>query len=80
MKCPACGAEMEPGSVVTQHSIGLFFLPPGAAPGALVQTRKHIEKQGGVVLDGPYNWNLPGNDTALDAHICRKCRKIVMEY
>lgn len=80
MNCPACGKEMERGKIVTEHSIGLFFLPPGGETALLFQTRKNIEKQGGIVLDGPYNWDLPGNETAIPAYVCRECRKIVMEY
>ena len=81
MNCPVCGGEMEPGSVTTSHSRGLFFLPPGGTDDFLVLTRKRIERQNGVVLDGPYNskLNLP-NETRIPACLCRKCRKIVMEY
>ena len=78
MNCPACGKEMEAGKIATDYSRGLFFLPPGGKIG-FIASRKGIEKQNGVVLDGPYNTNLP-NETEIPAYICRDCRKIIMEY
>ena len=53
MNCPSCGKEMERGKIITSHSRGLFFLPPGGDIDALFLTRKYITRQNGIVLDGP---------------------------
>ena len=43
MNCPSCGKEMERGKIITSHSRGLFFLPPGGDIDALFLTRKYIQ-------------------------------------
>ena len=79
MNCPVCGQEMEQGKVVTSYSRGVYFLPPDGDADAFILTTKYITKQGGIVLDGPYNTNFP-NDSEFSAAICRNCRKIVLAY
>ena len=79
MNCPVCGKEMEKGKVVTSNSCGVYFLPPDGDADAFILTAKYITKQGGVVLDGPYNTNFP-NDSEFSAAICRDCRNIVKGY
>ena len=62
-------------------SIGLFFMPRGIDPDRAFNTTRGIEKKGGVVLDGPYSGgNFRLNNTAMPGHICKSCRRIVMEY
>ena len=78
MNCPICGKEMKKGVLYTDSSRGLYFLPPGGKVGLWASARG-VEKQGGIVLDGPYNSSLP-NDSRLPGHLCRACRKIVLEY
>lgn len=81
MNCPFCGAEMEWGNVATADSIGLFFMPDGLQPDRIFNTHRNIAKQGGIVLDGPYSGgNYRLNSTAVPAHVCRACRKIIMDY
>lgn len=79
MNCPVCGNEMERGKVATAYSRGLFFLLPDGDIDRFWLTRNAVERQGGVVLDGPYQSNFP-NETEIAACICRTCRKILMEY
>ena len=79
MNCPVCGKEMEQGKVVTSYSRGVYFLPPDGDADAFILTAKYITRQGGIVLDGPYNTNFP-NDSEFSAAICRECRKIVLAY
>jgi hypothetical protein len=72
---------MELGNVATSDSIGLFFMPGDLQPDRIFNTHKSIDRQGGVVLDGPYSGgNYRLNSTSIPAHICRSCRKIVMAY
>ena len=52
MKCPFCGEEMERGVLYTENSRGLYFLPPDVFLGCF-DTKKSLEKQGSIVLDGP---------------------------
>ena len=52
MNCPVCGKEMERGILYTDSSRGLYFLPPGGKVGLWASVRG-VEKQGGIVLDGP---------------------------
>lgn len=81
MNCPFCGREMEDGNVVTADSIGLFFMPGDMDADRVFNTHKSIAKRGGVVLDGPYSGgNYRLNSTKIPGHICRTCRKIVMDY
>ena len=81
MNCPFCGALIEDGNVTTADSIGLFFMPKGIDPNRAFNTTRGIEKKGGVVLDGPYSGgNFRLNNTAIPGHICKACRRIVMEY
>ena len=68
---------MERGVLCTENSRGLYFLPPDVFLGYF-DTKKSLEKQGGIVLDGPYYSRF--NDTQLPAFACRKCRKIVLDY
>ena len=79
MNCPVCGKEMKTGKVAYQPSVGFHFLPPsGHLP--YVITKRGVEKQGGITLDGPNNLGFLESDGTLPAHICRTCRKIVVEY
>ena len=78
MKCPFCGQEMESGVLYTDYSRGLYFLPPGGRIGFWAG-RRGVEKQGGIVLDGPYNSSLP-NSTEMNGFVCRACRGIVFRY
>ena len=77
MKCPFCGEEMEQGVLYTENSRGLCFLPPDVFLGCF-DTKKSLEKQGGIVLDGPYRARF--NETQLPAQVCRRCLKIVLDY
>ena len=77
MNCPVCGKEMEKGHVITKNSIGLFFMP-GEKDLRTFYTRRNIEADGGIVLDGPMTFRY--NRTWLPAWVCRGCKKIVMEY
>ena len=43
---------MEKGHVITKNSIGLFFMP-GEKDLRTFYTRRNIEADGGIVLDGP---------------------------
>ena len=79
MNCPVCGKEMKMGKVAYRPSAGLHFLPPGERlPHVL--TKSGIEKRGGIALDGPNNLGLLESGGTLPAHICRSCRKIVIDY
>ena len=78
MNCPFCGAEMQNGNVVTENSVGLFFLPPESSIGFWFETSRTIEKKGGVVLDGPYQFRT--NHTELPAFLCAACRKVILDY
>lgn len=69
---------MEQGILYTDYSRGLYFLPPGGTVGFWA-TRRGVEKQGGIVLDGPYNSTFP-NSTELSGFVCRACRRIVVQY
>ena len=81
MNCPFCGNPMEEGNVTTADSIGLLFMPKGMQPERIVNTHKNIEHRGGLVLDGPYSGgNFRLNTTEIPAHVCKSCRKIVMDY
>ena len=77
MNCPVCGKEMEQGHVITKNSIGLFFMP-GEKDLRTFYTRRNLEADGGIVLDGPMTFRY--NRTWLPAWVCRGCKKIVMEY
>ena len=70
---------MERGKIITSHSRGLFFLPPGGDIDALFLTRKYITRQNGIVLDGPYNTAVT-NESSFSACVCRDCRKITLTY
>ena len=80
MNCPACGKEMKAGKIAYAPQAGIHFLPPGVQHLPRVVTKRGIEKQGGIVLDGPNNLGLLESDGTLSAYICRECRKIVVEY
>ena len=80
MNCPVCGKTMTQGKVAYAPSCGLHFLPPHEKLPYGV-TKGGIEKRGGVPLDGPYSGgNFRLNNTAMPGHICKACRRIVMEY
>ena len=68
MNCPVCGKEMEKGHVITKNSIGLFFMP-GEKDLRTFYTRRNIEADGGIVLDGPMTFRY--NRTWLPAWVCR---------
>ena len=79
MTWPSCGKEMKAGKSAYAPQCGIHFLPPsGRLPHVL--TKRGIEKQGGIALDGPHNFGILESDGMLPAYICRECRKIVMEY
>lgn len=78
MNCPNCGKEMEPGSLATECSGGLFFLPEGVNFGFFT-TRKGMERKNAIVLDGPYHSTIP-NETKIPAFVCRNCQKIMLDY
>ena len=77
MTGPSCGKEMERGHIITKNSIGLFFMP-GEKDLRTFYTKRNIEADGGIVLDGPMTFRY--NRTWLPAWVCRTCKKIVMEY
>ena len=51
MNCPVCGKEMEKGHIITKNSIGLFFMPVEKDLRTFY-TKRNIEADGGIVLDG----------------------------
>lgn len=77
MQCPYCKVEVEWGNLETERSIGLFYMPNGAAKKGMY-TAENVHKQGGVVLDGPHLTRL--NRTKVQCCICKKCRKIIIPY
>ena len=58
MNCPVCGKEMKAGKIAYAPQAGIHFLPPGVQHLPRVVTKRGIEKQGGIVLDGPNNLGL----------------------
>lgn len=79
MNCPVCGKEMEKGNVMSSGGAGIFFMPAGEPLfQGLVLDVADIEKRLGIVLDGPYLTRF--HTPSVPAHICRTCRKIVVEY
>ncbi len=80
MNCPVCGKEMRAGKVAYTPQVGIHFLPPDVRRLPRVVTKRGIENQGGIALDGPNNLGLLESDGTLPAFICEACRKIVMEY
>ncbi len=68
MKCPYCGAEMEAGIIQSPHELAWNDKKYFAA-----RARLH---QGSVVLSELSM--LKGS--AVIAHCCRKCEKIVIDY
>ena len=80
MNCPVCGKEMKAGKIAYAPQAGIHFLPTPVQHLPRVVTKRGIEKQGGIVLDGPNNLGLLESDGTLSAYICRECRKIVVEY
>ena len=72
---------MEQGKICSQEGKGLFFMPRDKfVLGAWIR-EKSIIKEGGIVLDGPYNFG--SDDFAypeVPAAICRECRVIMVEY
>ena len=81
MICPKCGKEMEHGKICSQEGSGLFFMPPEKFVMGSWVREKNIVKEGGIVLDGPYNF---GAQTLaypeIAACVCRDCRVIMVEY
>ena len=65
------------GPFITKNSIGLFFMPVEKDLRTFY-TKRNIEADGGIVLDGPMTFRY--NRTWLPAWVCRTCKKIVMEY
>ena len=51
---------------------------PGEKDLRTFYTKRNIEADGGIVLDGPMTFRY--NRTWLPAWVCRTCKKIVMEY
>ena len=81
MICPKCGKEMEKGKLASQEGKGLFFMPPDKFVLGTWVREKTIVKEGGIVLDGPYNFgaqNMAYPEIA--ACVCRDCRVILVEY
>lgn len=77
MNCTQCGNEMQKGSLQTQGSPGLFYMPHGEDIGEF-PTKKKIESKGGIVLDGPYLTRF--HKTSVDCYVCKSCRKIAVPY
>ena len=81
MVCPKCGKEMERGKIASQEGKGLFFMPPDKLVLGEWVREKNIVKEGGIVLDGPYNFGAQSMAyPEIPACICRECRVIVAEY
>ena len=81
MICPTCGKEMERGTIASQEGKGLFFMPPDKLVLGEWVREKNIVKEGGIVLDGPYNFGAQSMAyPEIPACICRECRVIVAEY
>lgn len=79
MNCPVCGKKMRVGKVFYQPNCGLHFLPPSGRVLYLISKRL-IERQGGVSLDGPNHLGYLESSGTLPAFICESCRKVVVEY
>ncbi len=79
MICSNCGIEMEAGILRTDGSPCLFYIPntENIIYGRII-TKKEIELKGGVVLDGPYVTRF--HVLRVKCNICKKCRKIVIDY
>ena len=81
MICPKCGKEMERGKIASQEGKGLFFMPPDKLVLGEWVREKNIVKEGGIVLNGPYNFGAQSMAyPEIPACICRECRVIVAEY
>ena len=81
MICPKCGKEMERGKIASQEGKGLFFMPPDKLVLGEWVREKNIVKEGGIVLDGPYNFGAQSMAyPEIPACSCRECRVIVAEY
>ena len=81
MICPKCGKEMERGKIASQEGKGLFFMPPDKLVLGEWVREKNIVKEGGIVLDGPYNFGAQNMAyPEIPACICRECRVIMGEY
>ena len=81
MICPKCGKEMERGKIASPEGKGLFFMPPDKLVLGEWVREKTIVKEGGIVLDGPYNFGAQSMAyPEIPACICRECRVIVAEY
>lgn len=76
MKCPFCGGEMEEGRLISRGYN--YFLPSGERPPwTVIPPKSSLEKKNAVLLP-PDRWEVPPNWP--QAHCCRKCRKILIDY
>ena len=79
MNCPVCGKELEKGNVMSGGGACVFFMPEGEPLfQGVVLDATGIEERHGIILDGPYLTRF--HTPSVPAHICRVCRKIVVEY
>jgi len=76
VKCPYCRKEMEKGFVFgASRGSGYPWLPDDRFP--FYFTRRNIIKRGGVILVESFGeWPYP----TLPMHICRECRKGIVEW
>lgn len=79
MNCAECGKEMEAGTIRTDGSPALLYLPEGEdfQFGRTI-TKGEIENKGGMILDGPYITRM--HTLSVDCYACKSCRKIVVSY
>lgn len=75
MKCPACNHEMELGNLCARGGGGMYWLPKNETIKLLVSKRR-IEKHGGELLVDTNNMGAVKHP----AHICRLCKKILIEF
>lgn len=75
MNCPFCGDELEPGYIYGRKDCGLLWLPAGKKAPLLV-SEEAVMHQNGMILG-----ERPGfENTKLEYHLCRKCRKAVSVF
>lgn len=79
MNCPVCGNEMREGKIFYEPRCGLYFLPPSGRVRYSISKRM-IERQGGIALDGPNQLGYLESSGILSGRICENCRKIIVNY
>ncbi|MBK1812036.1 hypothetical protein JHL18_15545 [Clostridium sp. YIM B02505] len=74
MNCPICSNEMKLGKIRARAGGGLFWLPNYEEVKYTV-SNNIIEKHSGIVI-------VDSNEIKVShpAHVCAKCRKIIMDY